>query len=231
MDHERTITRGDQRPAQPSESLDTASNLPCFWRGKSGKLRRLRSGCLWATDTFRAFKHLRTREMFSFSSPSVVGDRIIMTCMCLPSFSLKQVFLSVFWFSIGFGAIAFSFRDWPLSLHPSNDWLAEFLPVVQVVARVLGWALVCAGLIPLDSTQRRAKALILALCGGIPGAIIAAILMSAISPSGRGPAPITRATHAAIMLLGVAIGSIASLAVGARFAHGETEQARNNGSP
>ena len=44
--------------------------------------------------------------------------------MRLPSFTLKQLLVSILWISMGFGGIAFSTRDWNLSLRPAVDWLA-----------------------------------------------------------------------------------------------------------
>lgn len=95
---------------------------------------------------------------------------------------MKQLLVSILWISIGFGGIAFSLREWNLSLRQSDDWLANIQPIVHITARVVGWTFVCIGVIALVATRRRTKVLIVALCGAIFGLFVGAM---AYRPSSR----------------------------------------------
>ena len=135
--------------------------------------------------------------------------------MALPSFSLKQLLVSVLWISIGFGGITFSVRDWNLSLSQTDDWLVNIQPIVRITARVVGWTFVCIGFIPLVTTRPPTKVLILTLCGGIPGNIVGAVVREAALPIGysRSSDQIIARVADAIPWLGMALGSVVVLVV------------------
>jgi hypothetical protein len=144
--------------------------------------------------------------------------------MSFPRFSLKQLLLSVLWISIGFGGIVFSLRDWNLSLRQSDDWLAHIQPVVRMAGRVIGWTFFCIGVIGLITARQRAKVLILALCGVIPGAIVGELVRNTIFPVGPTSSGYERNTENVIPWLGMALGSIVFLIGGAIAAHWKRRQ-------
>lgn len=54
----------------------------------------------------------------------------------MPRFTLRQLFISIVFMSVGFGCLAFAARRWDFSLDPRFDTLAEVVPVLQVIAAV-----------------------------------------------------------------------------------------------
>ena len=91
-------------------------------------------------------------------------------------FSIRRMLSSVTSLSIGSAAITFGARKWNLPLNRAYDDLARVEPLARLSALVIGWALVCIGVILLTPTRRPAVILSLALVGVIPGAFIGVIL-------------------------------------------------------
>jgi hypothetical protein len=97
--------------------------------------------------------------------------------MALPQFSLKQLLISLTWFGVGFGGIAYSLRVWNLSLSPTEDWLAEIEPYIRGVARLLGWGAICLGIVPLITTRTTASVFADAFSFAIPFGLMAAMFV------------------------------------------------------
>lgn len=89
------------------------------------------------------------------------------------SFSLKQLFVSMFLMSAGMAAISYAFR----SLYPDS--------VECAAAKVLGAVAIILGALLLVTKQRRMRALILVLCGILAGFMVGGII-SAIAIPGLG---------------------------------------------
>jgi hypothetical protein len=88
-----------------------------------------------------------------------------------PSFSLKQLFVSMFLMSAGMGVIAFSFRSLP--------WQS----VECAAGKVLGAVAIILGAVLLVTKQRRTKALIWVLGGILIGIIIGSVITTIVDPS------------------------------------------------
>jgi hypothetical protein len=121
--------------------------------------------------------------------------------MSLPRFTLRQLILSVLWISIGFAALALSIRE-PHQVDPNGSF--------RIVERVLGWTMVCIGVIPLVTTRRPIRVLMLALCGVIPGGIIGSVVRDVVAPIDRRLSPYEQEqlrSKSLIPWVGMAVGS------------------------
>jgi hypothetical protein len=127
-------------------------------------------------------------------------------------FSTRQLLLSVLWLCIGFALIGFSLRDWNLSLHSSDDWLANIQPGVRSAARSIGWVFVCLGIIALVATRARTRMLIFALLGVVPGLIAGVWIRNAVYSTLNG---YERNEKVLIPYLAMAFTSLFSLVVAA----------------
>ena len=117
---------------------------------------------------------------------------------------------------VGFGLIALSLRNPYAPLSPAYDWIADFLPLLCMAARVGGWAVVCLGAIPLITTRRPLRVLMLALCGVLPGGVIGVVVRDTLfpfDPTLSGYARAEARGNDPIFWIGMAIGSCVVLAV------------------
>ena len=91
--------------------------------------------------------------------------------MPLPTFTTRQLLISITWFAFGFALIGFSLRPWKLTPYPADDLLAGLEMPICWTARIVGWTFICRGVIPMLTTRRAegllAKAFTLGMLGGI----------------------------------------------------------------
>jgi hypothetical protein len=98
---------------------------------------------------------------------------------------MKQLLFSLVLICVGFGVIAFSFREIEIPLHPSYDNLARILPIAKVLALVMGLVVICLAVIPLFTFRHPVPILTLMLLGIFVGLLVGSLVARRVVPNYR----------------------------------------------